>query len=106
LLAPVIDGLRTDEPWLLWLGVRAPVGYMFDYRPMIPWFGVTLFGLAAGSLLYRDGKRTFPWPFHLPVSLGQPLATLGRYSLIVYLLHQPVLLASLYAIGVIDLRNF
>jgi uncharacterized membrane protein len=105
LAAPVVQDLRMDDPWLLWLGVRAPVGNMLDYRPMIPWFGVVLLGIVAASYLYRDGERQFPWPVHTPLLLGRLLATLGRHSLAIYLLHQPLLLGLLYALGLIDLKN-
>ncbi|HEV2109601.1 MAG TPA: heparan-alpha-glucosaminide N-acetyltransferase [Thermomicrobiales bacterium] len=106
LAAPVVETLRMDEPWLLWLGVRAPVGYMFDYRPVIPWFGVALLGIVAASYLYRNGERRFPWPVQIPFSLSRQLATLGRYSLVIYLLHQPLLLGVMYALGLIDLGIF
>lgn len=103
LAAPFVATLRMDEPWLLWLGVRAPVGPMLDYRPMIPWFGVVLLGIVAGSYLYRDGERHFPWPVQTPFPLGRHLATLGRHSLAIYLLHQPLLLGAIYALSRLDL---
>ncbi len=106
LAAPVVRSLRIDEPWLLWLGVRAPVGYMLDYRPMMPWFGVVLLGVVAGSALYSDGERRFPWPVQIPFAPVRQLATVGRYSLAIYLLHQPLLLAVLAALGLIDLGIF
>ncbi|HEV2128667.1 MAG TPA: heparan-alpha-glucosaminide N-acetyltransferase [Thermomicrobiales bacterium] len=106
LAAPVVRSLHMDEPWLLWLGVRAPVGYMLDYRPMMPWFGVVLLGIVAGSSLYRNGERRFPWPAGQPPWPGRQLATVGRYSLAIYLLHQPLLLAVLSALGLIDLGIF
>ncbi|HEV2072402.1 MAG TPA: heparan-alpha-glucosaminide N-acetyltransferase [Thermomicrobiales bacterium] len=106
LAAPIVQTLRMDEPWLLWLGIRAPVGQMLDYRPMIPWFGVVLLGIVAGSYLYRDGERRFPWPVQTPFSLGRPLVTLGRHSLAIYLLHQPLLLGVIYALSRVDLGFF
>lgn len=106
LAAPVVETLQMDEPWLLWLGVRAPVGPMLDYRPMIPWFGIVLLGTVAASYLYRHGVRRFPWPEQVPFVPGRPLATLGRYSLVIYLVHQPLMLGLLYALGLIDLGIF
>lgn len=105
LAGPFVQDLRMDEPWLLWLGVRAPVGYMLDYRPMIPWFGVVLLGIVVGSYLYRHGERRFGWPNQTPFPPGRLLAALGRHSLAIYLLHQPLLLGAMYALGLIDSRN-
>ena len=106
LAGPIVQSFSMDEPWLLWLGVRAPVETMLDYRPMIPWFGVVLLGIVAGGYLYRDGARRFPWSLQTSPMLGRVLAKLGRYSLAIYLVHQPVMLGILYALGVIDLGIF
>ena len=103
LATPVVQAFRMDEPWLLWLGVRAPVGYMLDYRPMVPWFAVVLLGTVAASYLYRDGERRFPWPDRIPILPGRQLATLGRYSLVIYVVQQPLLLGVLSVLGLVDL---
>jgi uncharacterized membrane protein len=98
---------RVDFPWLVWLGFRpTDIGTMYDYRPMIPWFGVALLGIFAGYLLYRDGMRRFRLPDlnHVPAIRG--LAVLGRYSLGIYLIHQPIILLVLELTGVIDLGLF
>jgi uncharacterized membrane protein len=82
--------------WLLWLGLRPLAFYTFDYLPLLPWFGVVLIGVFFGNLLYPDYKRRF----RIRNLSGFPplrgLAFLGRHSLIIYLLHQPVLLGLLY----------
>jgi uncharacterized membrane protein len=74
---------------------------MPDYRPLLPWFGVVLIGLFAGNALYRSGKAllgrgTAP-------RAAKPLGLLGRWSLAIYLVHQPVLLATLAALGIVRL---
>ena len=106
LATPTVEDLRMDAPWLLWLGIRAPVGYMLDYRPMIPWFGVVLLGIFVASTLYRDGERRFPWSIQTPFAPARPLVMIGRHTLVIYLLHQPILLAGLAALGIIDLGIF
>ncbi|MDN5698228.1 MAG: DUF1624 domain-containing protein [Rubrobacter sp.] len=65
----------------------APVGItpenllMPDYRPLLPWFGVCLLGVAAGNLLRgRLPKATLPAGFSRPAT---PLAFLGRNSLFI-----------------------
>jgi uncharacterized membrane protein len=92
-----IWGMRVDHPWLIPLGVPQTGVGMVDYYPLLPWFGVALLGVAAGRLLYPDGKRTFglsDLSDQAPVRL---LRWLGRNSLEVYLIHQPVMIGVLMA---------
>ncbi|WP_319578584.1 heparan-alpha-glucosaminide N-acetyltransferase [uncultured Methanospirillum sp.] len=94
LLAGWMITLPNGPIWLLWAGIH-PVDYIsVDYTPLIPWFGVFLVGMAMGAWLYPNGLRSFWLPvwveqmFHIP-------SIPGRYSLIIYLVHQPVLLLIL-----------
>lgn len=88
-------------PWLLWLGLP-PVAYAtFDYFPLLPWFGLMLLGVRIGGLLYTDGRRRFPVPDlggALPVRL---LDFLGRHSLLIYLIHQPIVIGGLVLLGIV-----
>ena len=79
-------------PWpLLWLGIRPESFTSLDYVPLLPWFGLVLVGMAVGHLFYPDGKRGFPLPVTEP-AFARPLEFLGRHSLFIYFLHQPVIL--------------
>jgi uncharacterized membrane protein len=78
---------------------------MPDYRPLLPWFGMVLIGLFFGNLVYGDGRRPAGLPSAAPV-LARPLLPLGRNSLAIYLVHQPVMVALLAALGVVDLNLF
>lgn len=77
---------------LNWLGLVSRKPFTEDYVPVLPWLGVLWWGLAAGQwlLLCKPAALQAPVPAVL-----QPLATLGRWSLGYYLLHQPVMLALL-----------
>jgi uncharacterized membrane protein len=103
----IMGNPRVDFPWLVWLGFRPmDIGTMYDYRPMIPWFGVALLGISAGYLLYRNGSRRLSLP-DLSTSLPiRWLSKAGQYSLAIYLIHQPVILLVLELTGVIDLGLF
>lgn len=90
-----VDGLRSESPWLIWLGVKQVGRYMVDYYPMLPWFGVSLLGLFVGHTLYPDGQRHFAVPHWGGHSLAQGLQFLGRHSLLIYLVHQPILVGIL-----------
>lgn len=77
--------------FLLPLGIQ-PEGFAsFDYFPLLPWFGVVLLGIAFGNWFYPERKRSFRIPeLRIPI-----LQFLGRNSLLVYFLHQPVIIGVL-----------
>jgi uncharacterized membrane protein len=82
--------------WLLPLGIYPPSFSSVDYTPLIPWFGAVLVGMGAGEILYAGGIRRFEAP-HLPDRIAVPLAFLGQHSLLIYLVHQPVIILRLAA---------
>jgi uncharacterized membrane protein len=77
-----------------------------DYYPLLPWFGVALFGVAFGRKAYgEDGERRFRCPEWDKNSLVSLLCLFGRNSLMIYLAHQPILIAALktmISLGVIE----
>lgn len=82
-----------------WLGLMARKPSTEDHVPLLPWLGPMLLGLWLGQcLLARAARCGRPGLLGgpLPVAL-QPLARLGRWSLSVYLLHQPLLMGGLMA---------
>jgi uncharacterized membrane protein len=98
---------QVDFPWLVWLGFRPEgIGTMYDYRPMIPWFGVALLGIFIGYMLYRDGSRRFVLPDLSRMPAIRGLQVIGQYSLAIYLIHQPVFLLVLEVTGIIDMGLF
>jgi uncharacterized membrane protein len=97
-----IEGFSSESPWLLPFGVVPENLIMPDYRPLIPWFGVVLLGIFAGNVVYGGGNRPALFAGKAPV-LARPLLPLGRNSLFIYLIHQPILVALLAAFGVIEL---
>lgn len=80
---------------LNWLGLVTQKPITEDYVPLLPWLGVMWWGVAAGTWLTRQGAA-LSWP--LPAAL-KPLAMLGRWSLSYYMLHQPVMIGALMALG-------
>ena len=58
--------------------------------PLFPWLGVLLVGVAAGHWLVRTDFRALAPLARLPRSV----AWLGRRSLLVYMVHQPLLIAA------------
>lgn len=85
-----ICGLRVESHWLFPLGLRYYGFSSGDYYPLLPCLGWFLLGAVLGRALYR--RQTTLLPRIDPHK--QPLAFLqlcGRYSLPIYLLHQPIL---------------
>ena len=83
--------------WLLPLGIVPASFASVDYTPLIPWFGAVLVGTGVGEFLYSGGVRRFSMP-HLPQLPVQVLAFLGRHSLVIYLVHQSVIILLLAAV--------
>ncbi len=99
-LGAFLRGIEVHSAWLVWLGAD-PTFFMPDYWPIFPWFGVMLLGVAAGNFLYGDRTKLAARPQPRVV---RPLTFLGRHSLTVYLVHQPVLIAALVLLGVGEAR--
>ena len=70
--------------------------YALDYFPLLPWFGVVLIGVFLGNSLYQNNKRMFAVKDHSRFIVSRMFCFLGRYSLIIYLLHQLVIVGALY----------
>lgn len=87
-----------DQPGWRWIGLMTHKPATEDYVPLLPWFGVVLVGIFAGDRLVQK-ERLQRLNSMLPASSTSvsSLAFSGRHSLLIYLLHQPVLL------GVINL---
>lgn len=77
---------RFDGLWLVWTGLAETRPQMADYVPLIPWAAPCLAGLACARAC-----RIEQWPRHMPSARLNALAFPGRHSLIIYLLHQPIL---------------
>ncbi len=78
-----------DLPWLNWVGLMTHKPATEDYVPLFPWLGVVLLGISVGSWLASRGFEPLQ-----PVARAAPpwLTWLGRHSLLVYMVHQPILL--------------
>lgn len=91
-----------DPPALWWTGLQATGVRSVDYVPLFPWLAPFLLGLACAKLMTRAGlwARLATWR---PPAVTAPLTWAGRNSLLVYLLHQPVLIALVW--GLAQLRG-
>lgn len=78
---------RVDVPFLFPLGLRTAAFASADYYPLLPWGALFFAATAAGE---RLGDMP---PEKKYASAPRALAWLSRRSLLIYLVHQPVLLA-------------
>ena len=95
--------LVLESYWLLPFGVVPEGVIMPDYRPLLPWFGVVLIGLFFGNVIYADSRRPASLPDKAPLP-ARPLLPLGRNSLFIYLIHQPIVIALLALTGIVSLN--
>ncbi len=86
-----------DHPALDWLGLGAVEPITNDYVPIFPWFALVLVGLLAGRALLR-GDTAPPARWRAASPLSRALVHAGRWSLPIYLVHQPILLALFYGV--------
>lgn len=92
----VLQQFRFPFSSLMWLGLRPEIGTGGDWFPLIPWFGIALIGIRFGEFLYP--RPDSPSRLH-GLKWGQGprgLVFLGRHSLPIYVLHQPLLLAAVH----------
>lgn len=81
-----------DLPWLAWTGLSSNVPPAFDFIPVIPWLAAFLAGIVAAKAV-RPPTRSLSTPH------SRLLAWPGRHSLVIYLVHQPFLIAVVWLIA-------
>lgn len=86
LAAPVPRVLYSTE-WFSWLGLPGPHFSSGDYYPLLPYLLLYLTGTACGTLWHQRG-----YPRWAYANVARPLQLVGRHALLVYVIHQPVLL--------------
>ncbi len=97
--------LQMAGPWLLWLGVKSENFFAVDYFPLLPWFGAILWGVFLGNTLYAGHRRNFALRDRSHLPLIRWGCYLGENSLLIYLIHQPLLISLLYLYGWISGRG-
>lgn len=84
-----------DTPWLYPLGL-CPISTAADYFPLAQWFFCFLMGTYAG-IWAKEGKfPKFAYRSHVPF-----LSKIGKYTIWIYLLHQPILYLLCFAVDAI-----
>ena len=91
--------VHSMNPWPFgWiLGLAATLPRTNDYVPLFPWLGFVLTGLAVGRIFAPTTRGIFS-STPLQSRPTQILAKAGRHGLLIYLLHQPILIGVLSAL--------
>lgn len=95
--------VRVPTSLLLPLGFFPQTGlYTWDYFPLIPWFGIILIGYSIGFELYTQTKASShklqDETFSIRHSQFSILTWPGRHALMIYAVHQPIVLLILWLI--------
>ena len=87
-----------DAPIWYWTGLSVINPNSSDYVPVFPWFSAPLLGIAFAKLcVSANWLEKFARP-QFDQKPGRFLKFLGRNSLVYYLLHQPVMIALIFAV--------
>lgn len=78
-----------QNDWLMALGFHSGGFYSADYFPLLPWVFLFFAGSFVNGMLKKLPK--FCYNQHI-----RPLAYCGRHSLIIYILHQPIIYGLLW----------
>lgn len=82
--------------YLLILGLTPRNFVTLDYFPIFPWFGFILIGIFLGKTFYSDGERNFKIKDFSSFIIIKLISVLGRNSLKIYLLHQPIIILFIF----------
>ena len=93
----ILNNLKFDFYYLIPFGFKPYGFYTLDYFSILPWFGVVLIGIYIGKLFYQDFNRRVKLKNLDGIRIVKLFCFLGRNSLIIYLIHQLII------IGIIQL---
>ncbi|WP_341863792.1 heparan-alpha-glucosaminide N-acetyltransferase [Gymnodinialimonas sp. 57CJ19] len=85
-----------NAPWLWWTGLQTIQLSTVDYEPIFPWFAAFLAGMAVAKLASRTGY----WEQFSTTKTSRTMRVFGffgRHTLVVYLIHQPILISIVWA---------
>jgi uncharacterized membrane protein len=81
-----------DSHLASWIGFGTRKPDTQDYVPLFPWLGVLLLGVGLGHALWHARFRPIAALGRAP----RPLLWMGRHSLAIYMIHQPLLMGLLW----------
>lgn len=84
-----------DTSALWWAGLQTVPPVSVDYVPVFPWFAVVLAGILGGRWIAANRARLATW--RPTGTWARWLGFAGRWSLVIYLVHQPLIVGVISA---------
>lgn len=95
ILGNVFSQIVLSTPLLMPLGITYPGFYSLDYFPIFPWISLVFTGIVAARFIDKHKLlRNFNFFPHSRI-----FEAAGKRSLLIYLVHQPVLLGVIWLIS-------
>jgi len=85
-----------SHPLFLPLGLNRNAPFAVDYVPLFPWFAAVLIGILCARIMQICNLLPLLQGSIKPHFSSACMQWLGRHSLLIYLIHQPILLADFY----------
>lgn len=85
-----------NPKWINWLGFTTQKPFTEDYVPIFPWLGVFLLGMFAGRFLFHSPDSYNSLTKTYPGFPAMVLSLAGRNSLLIYMIHQPLLMGLIF----------
>ncbi|WP_037547158.1 DUF1624 domain-containing protein [Stappia stellulata] len=102
-LPQVVAVSFPGDAWAMWTGLTVSPPLSVDYVPLAPWLAAILAGIAGLKIV----RGRAPWALLSRIRangrFSRMMAFAGRHSMIVYLLHQPILFGSVWAVVALGL---
>jgi len=89
---------------LQWIGLMTFKPATDDYEPLVPWLGVVLIGMFFSRWAITNGNLSFFEKWRVQSRTTKLLKTAGNHSLLIYMVHQPLLYGLLYLVAWISAR--
>ena len=86
----IIPNIKVTHNYLFMLGFHNSSFASLDYYPLLEYGWAFLLGMGLSRILYKEKKSVFPFTIKSRV-----VNFIGRYSLYVYVVHQPIILLLL-----------
>ncbi len=101
-----IETSMLEPIWLHWIGMVETERQALDYVPIFPWFGIVLIGITLGHWFFNSNRGKALASFEAGKLPGLKqfswlMEKSGQHSLVIYLVHQPLMFGIFYAIRMI-----
>ncbi len=93
---PMLPNVFYSTDWLCPLGLHTTGFYSADYFPILPWLFMFLCGYYLGIYAKKGRFPKFCYNQHI-----RPFSFVGRYTLWIYLFHQPVIYGLFWVVSLI-----